>query len=381
MKETYNTLTREKVLNDILSIPNNNILAQLPTSMGKTKIALEWLKKYHKENTPILIAVPTNVLKQNWIVEIGKWNCEHLLKDITFTTYVSLPKYIVKQSWVEIVLDEVHHLSNRCIEAIQSSNNTFGRVLGLSATVSRLKLIDLKTTFPNLYNYNIELKDAINAKILPNPKLVLIPLKLDNKNATETIYNRIKKTYYKTTQLSKYNDITGLIEWYKRKGMSTKMLRASLDRLIWCSEIKESYVLQLLSLLKNRRTLTFCSSIHQTKTIGKYCINSENNNNASEYIQLFNEKKIKHITACQMVNEGANLVDCQIGIFNMLNSSTLIQIQKMGRLLRHPKPIIILPYFENTVEEKNVQNMINNYDKKLITIIQPNELSLSNILN
>ena len=64
-------ITREQVTKDILELSNNNILAELPTSMGKTKIALEWLKKYHKENTPILIAVPTNVLKQNWIMEIS----------------------------------------------------------------------------------------------------------------------------------------------------------------------------------------------------------------------------------------------------------------------------------------------------------------------
>lgn len=373
MKENCNTLTREQVLNDILSIPNNNILAQLPTSMGKTKIALEWLKKYHKENTPILIAVPTNVLKQNWIMEIGKWNCEHLLKDITFTTYVSLPKYVAKQSWTEMVLDEVHHLSDRCIDAIQSSNNTFNRVLGLSATVSITKEYELKATFDNLSIYSVSLRDAIDNKILPDPKVLLIPLELDNINKSCTIYNRYKKTSYAASSLQFYNDMSGLIDWYKKKHMDNRMLRASLDRLIWLSEQKEVYTKEILSVLKNYRTLTFCSSITQTKNLGKYCVNSKNKQ-VNEYIELFNDKKIKHITACQMLNEGISLSDCRIGIFNMLNSSILMQIQKNGRILRHKSPILIIPYFINTVEEKNVRNMLENYNKNLIKVINIKQL-------
>lgn len=379
-------ITREKVLKNILSIPNDNLLAQLPTSMGKSKIALEWinnkLKDYPFTSYNILIVVPMLVLQQNWLTEIGKWGFENLLPHIKFSTYLSLPKNLKDNvKWDIICYDEAHHLSDRCLEAFNNYpyKNIINCIL-LSATISRLKLIELKSTFNNLYNYNIELKDAIVSKVLPNPKLILIPLKLNNKVQTEIVINKKRGTQYKTTQLRKYNDITGLIEWYKKKNMSTRMLRASLDRLIWCSEIKEKYTKQILSLLKNRRTLTFCSTINQTKTLGKYCINSTNNK-AADYIQLFNEKKIKHITACQMVNEGINLVDCQIGIFNMLNSSNLLQIQKMGRLLRHPNPIIILPYYEGTVEERNVQNMLNNYSKDLVKTIDFKELSLYNILN
>lgn len=366
-------ITREQVTKDVLELPNNNILAELPTSMGKTKIALEWLKKYHKENTPILIAVPTNVLKQNWIMEIGKWNCEYLLKDITFTTYVSLPKHITKQSWTEGILDEVHHLSDRCIDAIQNSNNTFNKVLGLSATVSITKKCELKETFNNLYIYSVSLRDAINNDILPDPKVLLLPLKLDTNNKSCTIYNRYKKTSYCATPLQFYNDMSGLIDWYKKKHMDNRMLRASLDRLIWLSEQKESFTKEILSILKNYRTLTFCSSIAQTKKLGKYCINSKNKQ-VNEYIELFNLKKIKHITACQMLNEGISLSDCRIGIFNMLNSSNLIQTQKNGRILRHQSPILIIPYFINTVEERNVNKMLENYNKDLIKTTTINQL-------
>ena len=167
--------------------------------------------------------------------------------------------------------------------------------------------------------------------------------------------------------------MSGLIDWYKRKHMENRMLRASLDRLIWLSEQKEQYTKEILSILKNYRTLTFCSSIKQTKNLGKYCINSKNKQ-VNEYIELFNNKKIKHITACQMLNEGVSLSDCRIGIFNMLNSSILMQIQKNGRILRHKYPILVIPYFINTVEERNVNNMLENYNKNLIKVINIKQL-------
>lgn len=368
-----NQLTREKVRNDILNLDNKKILVELPTGFGKSKIALDWLNKYYIKGNSILIVVPTNNLKINWASEIGKWNYNELLKDITFTTYHSLPKYINKQDWSIVIYDEAHHLTSRCIDAIENSNYSIDRTILLSATVSVTKKMEFKVLWNDLFNYKIKLKEAIDASILPDPTIILIPLYLDNIKKSCTITKRRNNTSYPATPLQFYNDISGLIEWYKRKHMENRMLRASLDRLIWLSEQKEIYTERILKELRNYRTLTFCSTIKQTQKLGKYCINSKNKV-VQEYIELFNNKKIKHITACQMLNEGANLTACQVGIFNMLNSSHLMQIQKCGRILRHKKPIIILPYFKNTVEERNVQNMINNYNPQLVKTLKINEI-------
>lgn len=64
-----------------------------------------------------------------------------------------------------------------------------------------------------------------------------------------------------------------------------------------------------------------------------------------------------------------NLCNCQVGIYANLNSSDTIVKQRMGRLLRHKNPVIIVPYFKNTREEELVNKMLENYNPKLITII------------
>lgn len=61
-----------------------------------------------------------------------------------------------------------------------------------------------------------------------------------------------------------------------------------------------------------------------------------------------------------------NLVNCQVGIYANLNSSEAIIKQRMGRLLRHPNPVIIVPYFVNTREDELAQKMLEDYNPELV---------------
>ena len=71
-----------------------------------------------------------------------------------------------------------------------------------------------------------------------------------------------------------------------------------------------------------------------------------------------------------MLNEGVNLVSCQIGIWAIYNSSSIMIIQKIGRLLRHKKPIVILPFYKNTREEEIVDKMLENFNPDNIKTIK-----------
>ena len=43
-------------------------------------------------------------------------------------------------------------------------------------------------------------------------------------------------------------------------------------------------------------------------------------------------------------------------------------IQKIGRLLRHDTPVVILPYFIDTREEEIVQKMLENFNENNVKI-------------
>lgn len=395
-------MTREEARDEILLIESPNILCELPTSFGKTKVALDLMQMRfptieYTIDTKILVVIPRLVLIDNWKDEFKKWGYERYLRYVEFVTYVSLPKKA--GSWDMAIFDEVHHLSARCREALESF--TIRNSVMLSATVSRDMKKELKVLFPDLYVYKVSTKQAIQEEILPDPRVYLIPLTLDNihpnyeiiKNKSQKAelvipyaqkfnYAKVKnrRIVIKCTQRQYYDDMSAMIAWYKKKMFNevfkNLFLRKSGDRLKWLSEQKSSFVRQLLDQLDGQRTLTFCNGIPQTEELGKYCINSKNKA-SEENLHKFNEGKVDHITACNMLDEGMNLVNCRVGVYAVLNSSERMIKQKLGRLLRHPDPVIIIPYFKGTRDEEIVGKMLEDYNPELVsTITNLTELQL-----
>lgn len=382
-------MTREEVLKEVKAIPNKNVLLTLPTGFGKSRCAIERVKSRAKNYKNLLIVVPRNVLKVNWTEEFNKWWPKCKL-NITFTTYVSFPKY--KGSWDFVIFDECHHLSERCREAL--CDFTIGSSILLSATVKKELKEELKEVFDDLYYYNVTLRKAIDNEVLPDPIVYLLPLALDNKWPNERIIKNPKakgRVIYSSwaerwsyirqksnpvhifcTQAQYLDDLNSQIEWFKnRKGnivCKNRWLKLCGDRLKYLSDCKVPFVLKILQHCAKQRTLTFCNSIEQTKKLGEYCINSKNIK-SSDVLELFNEEAINHITACNMLNEGMNLTNCRIGIYANLNSSETIIKQRTGRLLRHPHPIIIIPYYKETREEELVNKMLEDYNPELVKTI------------
>lgn len=327
--------------------------------------------------TTILIVVAKTVHKQTWLDEIQKWGGIASSK-IIIECYESLKKY--KNSYFDIVVcDEMQHLSDARLDILETIhiNEAF---IGLSATIKK----DLRDYFKYKYKAKVikcGLKEAVEDEVLPDPTVFLLPLQLDNIKITYKV-RKFKKDII-TTQKGYYDTISSLIEWYKNKYFNSRnermknlWLSTAGKRLKWLSEQKEAIILSLLDNFKNDKTLTFCSSIEQSERLGKYNITSKNKD-SEKNLEMFNSNKIKHITACNILNEGVNLNNCRIGIFCNLNSSETIVKQRVGRILRHQSPVIVIPFYKGTREEEIVSTMLEDYNPQLIkTIINIKELTL-----
>lgn len=371
-------MTREEIHDLALSKVDMTkyMILELITGFGKSKLAIDLInhicdRVFRNDECPttILILVAKTVHKQTWRDEIEKWG--GIKSDyITIECYESLHKY--KNAYFDIVVcDEVQHLSEARIDILETIhiNESF---IGLSATIKR----DMRDYF--IYNHKAEvikcgLKEAVEDEVLPEPTVYLLPLTLDNSICKYRIKRFGKEVT--TTQKGYYNSVSSLIEWYKNKYFNSRnermknlWLSTAGKRLKWCAEQKEALVLSLLDKFRNYKTLTFCSSIEQSERLGKYNITSKNKDSVKN-LEMFNLNKIKHITACNILNEGVNLTNCRIGIFCNLNSSEIVVKQRVGRILRHKSPIIIIPYFKDTREEELVQKMIEEYSEKSKIII------------
>ena len=393
-------MNRDSVNKEILELSDkhNNMLIELPTSFGKTKLALDILKKHIETiDQKVLIVIPRLVLIDTWKREFEKWGMRKYLLSVDFVTYVSLPKKADRYDMV--IFDECHHLSERCIDALESFD--IARSTLLSATIKNSLKWELNGVFKNLYSYKIHMKEAIDNEVLPDPRVFLIPLSLETNIPTESIWKNPKgkepvievswatrwaaikqktqKVRIYCTEWQYYTDLSTQIDWYKNKYMRTrneafknKWLRLAGDRLKWLSDKKVDLVSRILWLIRGHRTLTFCNSIEQTEELGSYCINSKNKESGN-ILTAFNEGRIDHITACNMLNEGMNLVNCQVGIYNNLNSSEIIVKQRLGRILRHESPVIVIPYYKDTREQELVEKMLEDYNPDLVTVLDKYE--------
>jgi superfamily II DNA or RNA helicase len=386
-------MDREEVYKEIISIPTKKILCELPTSFGKSKIGMDFALKYKPRK--ILIVIPRLVLVDNWKDEFIKWGNKDWLDKIEFSTYVGLNKH-KDEEWDCVIFDEVHHLSERSILYVMTMK--IDVAVMLSATISKDMLYTLKyLVFNGMFHYKIKIREAIDDNVLPDPRVIVIPLSLDTLRENQVLIEHPKapikvkcsyterwkyikdktlQVHIKCTEYQYIQEINKKIDYWKRKymvtrndGIKVKWLYLAGQRLKFLSSIKNDVILSLLGQLSSERSLTFCSSIEQTEILGKNCINSKNKE-SMDIRERFNKGEIDHITACDMLNEGVNLVNCRIGLYANLSNSDRIIKQRLGRLLRHPDPVIIIPYYKNTRDEEIVNKMLEDYNPELVQYIE-----------
>lgn len=378
-------MTKEEILAEVMAIHNKNIILEISTGGGKSLCALKQIERSLSESNhqkkQVLIVIPKLALIKNWLKEIDKWHLNHLVPFIQFSTYVSLPKNYDKE-WDVVCFDEAHHITERCFRSIDASFNRHNvRHLFLSATLSIPFKMILKRTFPDTYVYQLPLKTAIKNNILPDPTILLYPLQLDNSSQTYTYVKRqsgketvvtyqnrwpvIKRMakenlspHILCTEQQYYNLLCDDISFLSAKPKLQNIAKQKrIVRLKILSEFKTSKVLNVLKIIKDYRTITFCSGIEQTERLGKNCIHSKNKV-WNDILDDFNSEKIKHVTSCEILSEGMNVADCRIGVFAVINASDIALKQKIGRILRHEKPVIIFPYYVRTREEEIITKCI-----------------------
>ena len=375
---------------------------ELATGTGKTRLSLmlsnhllesQWYQQAKVIN--ILIMVAKRVHKQTWTDEIEKWGgINHPTASINICKecYESLHKHC-DEHWDIIILDECHHIGSQArMDALKTIK--YGYIIGLSATIPR----NIKAFFRFNYHSQVvscDIIEAIDSEVLPEPTILLFPLQVESSRVSEVLelhpkapgpvvhcdYKDLKKYKFKNvhvlcncTQEQKLREIDSLISWFKSKAMTGNQAMKQTwlyfcgKRLEFLADCKLQWVKLILHHLDKERTITFCKTISQTEQLGKNCIHSQNKD-ATKVYDDFNNKKIHHITAVNILNENANLVDCKYAIFANLSSSEVVIPQRIGRSMRHKQPVIIFPYYKGTREEEILQKMLEGFNKDFIKVI------------
>ena len=380
----------------------NCLLMELATGTGKTKISIDLtnhlLSSQWYRDAPcinILILVAKRVHKQTWADEIQKWGgYQHPKAEIKvcMECYESLNKHC-NEKWDIVLLDECHHIASEKRMA-ELATLRYGYMIGLSATIPR----NVKAFFRYRFHSQVvscDIIEAIDSEVLPEPQILLFPLQVETSRVSEVLelhtkapgpvvhcdYKDLYKYKFKNihvlcrcTQEQKLRELNSMIDWFKKKAMqgSQSMKQTWLyfcgKRLEFLADCKLQWVKLILHHLDKERTITFCKTIAQTEHLGKNCIHSQNKD-AEKVYNSFNAGQIDHITAVNILNENANLVNCKYAIFCNISSSEVVIPQRLGRAMRHKSPVIIMPYYKGTREEEVVTKMTEGFNTDYIKVI------------
>lgn len=407
---------QDSVVNGIIKY--NNYILQWGTGAGKGYTATKAIGQlYKKDNTiKVLIAVAERAHITNWKDEFSKIYGEEskeILECITIVCYASLKKY-VNTEWSVLVLDEAHHINTPIrINALKRIKAKC--VIALSATLKRDTVNTLEILFGSFIKVKLSLQESIDKNILPEPKIILIPLLLDNRRISEIIefkrgkseyaikvqcnlkdrwqYLRNKSSYPNLilnmycTQLEKYNYINEQYEYYRNSYLrnpnnvrfKNQWLQWGNKRKRFLGELKTKYASNLCHVLKekNKRFICFCSSINQAEELGKI-LKTKNNiihskkQKTQDIINKFNSKELNELYCVSMLVEGQNLNNIEAGVIVQLDGEERVFLQKFGRVMRADSPVQYIFYYKGTRDEEYLNKAIEGIDKKYIKVYETN---------
>ena len=383
--------TRDQIQKEIVDLKCKNIFVEWVTGLGKTLAALKVVKE--NEGRWLFIYKETTHLN-NHLLDVQKHKLSELLHRIDWTTYDSIHKYNTKE-YKGIILDECHAATSPLRQS-KLSNFKDCKVIALSATIDRNVKEILTNIFGSFHTHKVTFDQAHEWGILPKPKVILIPLKLDNtvnsevititkgKNGREvitTFKDRFKYLKEKNinliincTEQEKYDYITNLMDYYKQQYFKiqedfakNRWLQQGTIRKRYLASLKEKVAKSILKRIENKNYICFAGSIEQALELGGQNVVYSNNKENTNIIRKFNNGIISNIFAVNMLKEGINLNNIEASLIIQLGSKELDIIQRIGRILRAKEsPIQYIIYFKNTQDEVYLENVLNLFETEII---------------
>ncbi len=326
----------------------------LPTGSGKTHVALAAINEL---SVATLIVVPTLALIDQWKEKLGIFGEENVgefsgrakeMKPITVATYDSA--YANAETFgnrfMLLVFDEVHHLpSESYIQIAQMSIAPFR--LGLTATFEREDgRHELLKEVVGGKIYEL-LPDSLAGKHLANYTIKRIYIPLDDKEKEEyEKRERIYRGYLKARgiKLRRLEDFNKVIMASGYDPRAYEALRAwdEARKIAFNSKNKIKKLREILERHKKDRIIIFTRHNELVYRISKIFLipaitHRTPSDEREEILQGFRTGRFRAIVSSQVLDEGIDVPDANIGVIMSGSGSAREYIQRLGRILRPSK--------------------------------------------
>jgi superfamily II DNA or RNA helicase len=331
----------------------------LGTGVGKTLVGLLHIERNTNELHNVLVVAPKKSIFQSWSDDAIKFGKEDLLKRITFSTYIGLPKRDPNE-YDYIYLDECHSLLD--------SHRTFldvykGGILGLTGTPPKYtnseKGIIVAQFCPVIYTFKAD--DAIDNGIINDYKIIVHELKL---GTCKNYQVKMKTKSFITSEKDNYK------YWGGRMDIGAgpiQMLRVMRMKAMMEYPSKEKYTKILMESI-NTKCIVFANTQDQADRLCRFSYHS-GNSNSEQNLLAFKDGKIDKLSCVLQLNEGINIPNLRQGIIMHAYGNERKASQRIGRLLRlnpDEKAIVHILCYKDTVDEKWVKDALEGFDQSKI---------------
>lgn len=363
---------RKNLLQEVISkdTKNNSIILELATGVGKTFLALQLIKE-DKSNYPWIFLSPEVAQINSLREDIEKLTPELLEnKIIDIICYASIGKYINMYEHINIVFDEVHHLTE--LKEDVSKLYNIHRAIYLSAVIPTTIINRICSITPNPSLISKNLKQAIHEGLIPPYNVEVHTLSISR---NKTIEKKYKKGVFKISpyeQLDYYQKMYN--KYQEEKEFGSKYLNLLRNTKNFIGSLKTEYIKKIYNtILHDHKCIIFASSIEQIEKIdANRGVNYKKGKKTNQkIIQQFNDGQETKLISFGMLKEGVNLKDIEIGVITDLTSvakGSLKLIQKIGRVSRGIEPKIIFISLNHPIEKKLLEKSLNVFDKSTTNI-------------
>lgn len=349
------------------------------TGLGKTKIAMEAVKKLPKD-AKILFLAEVKDRELELEREQEKWGVKDW--DITFSCYQSAYKWKGTE-WDLVIADEIHD-SLTPVYSRFYINNKYDSLMGLSATIDEKAIVEeiddikitkgelLKRIAPVCYTYDIN-DGQVEGTARPLD-IYIINHRLDIYTKNVVAGNEFKKWYQTEFGAYAYKDMmfrraTGApLDVRERRIHVASAARA---KLLYNLESKINVVKKLLNNIPGK-TILFGNSLEALEKVTPNVISSHKNDKENKQIRAdFDNGDLKLIAAFKKLKQGANLKDLDNCVIMSYYSKEKDLIQRIGRLRNNGEiGRIFILVTANTQEEVWYKRMTESLNEDNLNIIK-----------
>ena len=316
------------------------------TGFGKTRLSLMLITSLLKSNSKasVLIVVPTEFLKEQWVDQLIEW-------DLIDNCKVEIINTVIKSEWTcdLLIIDEVHLTASdtfrKVFEVVE-----YSMILCLTATLQRLdgKEVLIKQYAPVCDS--ITLSEAQGEGWVSPIKeyVVLLDVDLTEYKAWDQKFNgyfayfnwdfniamrcstdwKFRNTYAKQMGLSP-KDVLGMaMDWMRCMRKRKEFVMSHPKKLEVCK--------QILNARKDKKCITFSATIKDSEQlgVGQVLHSKQSKKKNAEIIKAFNEAESGVLCTSKAADQGVDIKGLSVGIIMSIDSSKIRKTQRTGRIIR-----------------------------------------------